>query len=325
MNDPVIILAPPHSFTSIVCTMLGQHPQMYDLPEVHLFVAETMRERAGWVAGPRRRAGVIARPGWKEHGLLRVVAQLFAGEQTVQTIAQAQQWVNRRASRTCVSVFRELAEKVSPRRLVDKSPSTTIRSEYLQRVRRAFPSAKFIHLLRHPRSHSESMWRLRSLALDRGKPWSAFRQNTALPGPMAPAAARRFRAFDYSIDPSWYTRNMNIITFLDGLPEGQKMRVRGEDLLGEPDTYLRKIAEWLGLRTDEEAIEAMKHPERSPYACFGPVNAPFGNNRGFLQEPALRRNPPAKKPQLEGALGWRDDGGELSPEVKELAREFGYT
>ena len=325
MSDPVIILAPPHSFTSIICTMLGQHPQMYGLPEVHLFVAETMQERAGWVAPPRWRAEMITRPGWREHGLLRVVAQLFAGEQTAHTIARARRWVHFRANCTCVDVFRELAEKVSPRMLVDKSPSTTICSEYLQRARRAFPRAKFIHLLRHPRSYSESMWKLRSLGVDRGKPWSAFRQNRAPHGPMGYAADRRLRAFDDSIDPSWYTKHMNIVTFLDRLPEGQKMRVRGEDLLSEPDPYLREIAEWLGLRTDEDAIEAMRHPEQSPYACFGPVNAPFGNNRGFLKEPALRRNPPAKGLQLEGALSRREDGGELSPEVKELAREFGYT
>ena len=118
---------------------------------------------------------------------------------------------------------------------------------------------------------------------------------------------------------------MNIMAFLDELPNEQKMRIRGEDLLGGPDPYLREIAEWLGLRRDEEAIEAMKHPERSPYACMGPVNARLGNNPGFLQAPALRPCSPAQKLQLKGDLSWPDDGGEFSPEVKELAREFGYT
>src|SRR5436190_8330718 len=141
MRNPVIILAPPHSFTSVVGTMLGQHPQMYGLPEVNLFVAETMREREGLIAGP----------GWHQHGLLRVVAQLSAGEQTVQTIAQAQRWVDGMATRTCISVFRELAEKVSPRIVVDKSPRTTMHSESLQRLRRALPLATVIHLMRHPR------------------------------------------------------------------------------------------------------------------------------------------------------------------------------
>jgi hypothetical protein len=150
MRDPVFILAPPRSFTSVVCAMLGQHPQMYGLPEVNLFVAETIAERAG----------VTARPRWSQHGLLRVVAQLFAGEQTVQTIALAQRWLEIRANSTCVSVFRELVQKISPQILVDKSPRTIQHSEYMQRVRRAFPSARFIHLLRHPRSQGESLWNL---------------------------------------------------------------------------------------------------------------------------------------------------------------------
>src|SRR4051812_15033945 len=115
MDGPIIILAPPHSFTSIVSAMLGQHPQMYGLPEVNLFVAETMQERAG----------IVAQPRWQEHGLLRVVAQLFRGEQTTRTIAFARAWVDARAKRSCVSVFHELAQAVGPRMLVEKSPRTT--------------------------------------------------------------------------------------------------------------------------------------------------------------------------------------------------------
>ena len=53
-----------------------------------------------------------------------------------------------------------------------------------------------------------------------------------------------------------------------------------------PDLHLRKIAGWLGLRTDDAAINEMRHPERSPYACFGPPGARFGNDRFFLENPA---------------------------------------
>jgi hypothetical protein len=295
MHDPVIILAPPRSFTSVVTAMLGQHPQMYGLLEVKLFAAETMQERQelGW-------------PRWMDHGLLRVVAQLFAGEQTTQTVALARRWLERRADCTCVSVFRELAEQVNPRRLVDRNHAYKDSSEQLQRARRAFPNAKFIHLLRHPGPQGESLWKL----MDK---------------------AKLGRASNYSPDPPrtdfqklWYTAQMNIITFLDGLPEGQWMRIRGEDLLVEPHTYLRKITEWLELRTDEEAIEAMKHPEQWPYARFGPLNAPFGSDPNFLRDPVLRRPSRAKELTLEGPLNWRQDGGGFSPEVKELAREFGY-
>ena len=289
MADPLIILAPPHSFTSVVCAMIGQHPQMYDLPEVNLFVAETMRERSFDVAWPK----------YHQHGLLRVVAELIEGEQTPPTITLAQRWINARVDRTCISVFEELAEEVRPRILVDKSPRTTMRREYLERVRRAFPNAKYLHLLRNPRSHIESRRRPDGVAFDRG---------------------------DYSAHLSiglWYSRHMNIISFLDEFPSAQKMRVRGEDILGEPDAHLRRIAGWLDVRTDEEAIEAMKHPERSPYACFGPVNARFGNNPGFQREPALRNGSP-KQGRLEELADRRNDGIRFSPEVEELAREFSY-
>jgi hypothetical protein len=298
MRDPVIILAPPRSFTSIVCAMLGQHPEMYGLPEVNLFLAETMREREG----------VVARPPWSNHGLLRVVAQIFAGEQTVQTVLLARKWLHIRANCSCASVFRELGYKVGSRILVEKSPRTVMRSEYFQRAYRAFPNARFIHLLRHPRSQGESLWNLTG-----GR------------------TADRLGALDYSTDPpivdfqkSWYSLHMNIVTFLEGVPTAQKLRIRGEELLADLDTYLQKITEWLGLRIDKEALEAMKHPEQSPYACLGPVNARFGNDPYFLREPALRRNPSTKMPSLEGPLSWRQDGTRFSPEVKELAREFGY-
>jgi Sulfotransferase family len=289
MGDPLIILAPPHSFTSVVCAMIGQHPQMYDLPEVNLFVAETMRERSLDVAWSE----------YHQHGLLRVVAQLIEGEQTPRAILLAQRWIHARADRTCVSVFEELAEKVRPRILADKSPRTTMRCEYMQRVKHAFPNAKYLHLLRDPRSHVESRRRTDGFAFDMG---------------------------DYSAHLSmrrWYSRHINIITFLDGLPSAQKLRVRGEDLLGEPDAHLRMIAGWLDVRTDEEAIEAMKHPERSPYACFGPVNARFGNNPGFQRSPALRRGSP-KPSRPEEPAERQEYGIRFSPEVEELAREFSY-
>jgi hypothetical protein len=95
--------------------------------------------------------------------------------------------------------------------------------------------------------------------------------------------------------------------------------------LADPDPYLTQIAEWLGLRTDKEAIEEMKHPERSPYAGFGPINAVAGNDPNFLSDPRLRPYRPKKAPSLEGPLSWRPDQKGFPPEVIQLATEFGYT
>ena len=298
MPDTLIILAPPRSFTSVVCAMLGQHPEMYGLPEVNLFVAETMGERQA----------VVSHPRFSQQGLLRVVAQLFGGEQTVQTVAQAERWIEQRADHSWASVLEELSDRVAGRILVDKSPRTVTRCEYMWRARRALPRARFIHLLRHPRGQGESLWKVA--------------------GPLAGAG---LNALDYASDPpsidyqkTWYMLNTNIVTFLDGVPSDQYLRLRGEDILADPGPHLRKIAEWLGIRTDREAVEAMKHPERSPYACLGPMNAKFGNDPYFLQAPALRPSRGQVQHSLEGPLPWRADGQGFSPEVKEFARALGY-
>jgi hypothetical protein len=116
---------------------------------------------------------------------------------------------------------------------------------------------------------------------------------------------------------------MNICEFLKSVPDSQKMRIRGEDLLTDRDTNLRRIAGWMKLRTDLQVIEEMNHPERSPYAGFGPPGARFGNDRFFLQNPVLRPER-VKLQDLEGPPSWREDGHGFLPDVMHLAKQFGY-
>jgi len=299
LPDPVFILAPPRSFTTAVCGMLGQHPEMYGLPEVHLFAAETLGEMWGYYSTPLRRHG--------QAGLLRAVAQLYAGQQTVRTVVLAERWVRARLSCDTGWVFQELVEQANGPVLVDKSPVTVERAECLARVIRTFPQARFIHLLRHPRGVGESVI---GTFGDRGLVLRGF--------------------VDYRTDPPtpdpqkmWYSIHTNILMFLEGVPKEQQYRVRGEDLLSEPDDHLRDIAGWLGLRTDRAAIDEMKHPERSPFACFGPVNARYGGDPKFLANPTLKTGKVVRH-NLEDPLSWRDDGRGFSPEVEELAQQFGY-
>jgi hypothetical protein len=300
MVAPLFILAPPRSFTSVTCAMLGQHPQMYGLPEMSLFTTEGMQE--WWVNFHRARS-------WPAHGVLRAVAQLYFDEQTERTIELARWWLWRRLGHSTGTVFRELAGKVHPLILVHKSPGTSFRFERLRRLHRAFPEAKFLHLVRHPRAHGESTI---TIITERG--YAAG---------IDPVLVESWLSAGGDPQHTWYSNNTRISKFLKPLPEEQKLRLRGEDLLADPDRHLKEIADWLGLRTDDEAIEQMKHPERSPFACFGPPNASLGGNRHFLEQPALRRVQ-ARPEGLDGPLPWRSDGAEFSPRVKQLAREFGY-
>jgi hypothetical protein len=276
--------------------MIGQHPQMYGLPEMHLFGAETMIERK-----PLRCQATVN----INDGILRAVAQLCFGEQTEKTVKLAHGWLRRRADFTTGFLLEVLAQKVHPRVFVEKSPSTVRRIEFMERAHEMFPQARFLHLVRHPRGHGESLVN-----------WHARRRRAVRP-------ASQDLVVNFDPQRTWYALNVNICEFLKSVPDDQKMRVRGEDLLTAPDRWLREVASWLGLRTDAQAIEEMKHPERSPYASLGPAGARYGDDRFFIESPALR--PEKGKPlSLDGPLSWRADGKGFLPRVRRLAVEFGY-
>lgn len=306
----LFILAPPRSFTSLIGAMIGQHPQIYGLPETHLLIDETMDDwwrRCEWVSYPMA------------DGLLRAVAQLRFGEQTEEAVRMANGWLRRRSHFTTGMILELLAAQAHPRILVDKSPSTVYRLDSLQRVQSFFPRARFIHLLRHPRGQGESVLKYIDACAQYGPVPLWLTVLASFPSPFPS------RWDPEPVDPqrSWYTLNMNICEFLKMVPPERKLQVRGEDVLVDPERALPQIAEWLSLRTDAEAIQSMMHPECSPYACFGPPGARLGNDVFFLDQPTFRPSE-AKLPETEGPLSWRQDGQGLWPEVKDLAHQFGY-
>jgi hypothetical protein len=152
-ENPLFILAPPRSFTSVICGMIGQHPEMYGLPEVNLFAADDYK---GLNRLYRRR------PGFR-HGLLRAIAELGLGKQTEDNIRVARLWLEENTDTISAALYRDLAEWAEPRRLVDKSPIYVFSPSNMQRIKRAFPDAYYIHLVRHPRDTCESILKLRGV------------------------------------------------------------------------------------------------------------------------------------------------------------------
>lgn len=305
-GEPVFILAPPRSFTSLVSTMLGQHPRMYGFPELNLFMAENMDEFWRGVDNDGGRKSTF----WPvmRHGLLRTVAQLYAGEQTIDSVALAYRWIRARAQRRTGEVFQELLAKIDPLIAVEKSPGYLRRRRYLDRLQEAAPQARFIHLLRHPRGQCESVLKARG-----GKLMLMMLNAIDQSGDMA------------VIEPQilWHDANALVMEFLNELPREQWLRVQGERILADPDTELARICQWLGLPCGPRELAAMKAPEQSPYAYVGPVNARLGNDINFLLEPRLRS---AQFDDYDPAepLPWRPDRQGLHPAVVELAQEFGY-
>lgn len=288
MSAPVLILCPPRSFSSVVGTMLGQHPDLYGFPELSLFAAETVGELVDLLAA--RSPFPFRYPP----GLLRSLAELHAGTQSEEEVERAGAWLDARQGWTTRRVLDHLLERVSPKIGVDKSPQTAISPEYLGRALRWYPKAMLLHLVRHP------VTAIRSL------------QQHLAPGGSQPDECAAY----------WLYVHRNILKRTRRLPPGRLLRVRGEELLARPDDRLREIAAALRVPATTAAIRQMKHPERSPYARPGPRNAPLGNDPNFLSAPRLRR-PRAIPPTLEKPREWRIHAG-LWRRVVECARALGY-
>ena len=315
MPEMVFILAPPRSFTSITCGMLGQHPQLFGLPELRLFVADTVGE---WLDLCSKATYPMA------SGTLRTVAELIFGQQSALSITMAQAWLAERSHWTTYQLTKTLAEVVHPRILLDKSPNLVYQPAALVRLHRNFPDARFIYLTRHPRGHGESVLKLKAHVEKLKGPLSA--DHWLIQISSFPAISASDLAEPGVLDPQrgWYTLNSNVCKFLSSVSTDQKFTIRGEDLLADPDTWLRTTADWLGLRSDASAIEAMRHPENSPFVGFGPKGASRGNDPFFLRNPVFQPRD-ERSMSLEGPLSWRSDGRGFLPEVKELARSLGYS
>ncbi|HEY9606860.1 MAG TPA: sulfotransferase [Allocoleopsis sp.] len=296
--QPIFILGAPRSFTSVICAMLGQHPETYGVPELNVFLTENLEQLTQRLKGARQ---------FQMHGLLRTVAQLYAGEQTILSVEMAYRWIFSRIHWSTGEVYTELCSKVAPLRIVDKSPAYTTNIDILHRISNTFPNAHYIHLLRHPRTQGESMMRI-------GEGQMALLMDS----------------IDYStkpptVDPqfSWYRIQHNILDFLSTVPPEQQLRIRGEDVLSDPRSHFEKICHWLNLAWDESIFEAMLRPQDSPYASFGPYGVHLGNDPNFLKSPTFRQRPIASS-HLDGPLPWRKDNQGFIPVVVSLAQELGY-
>lgn len=292
---PVFVLGTARSFSSVVSSMLGAHPQLYGLPELKLFAYPTMGELLRSLPDHQRTADV----GHRSPGLVRAVAQLHAGDQSLAALEWAHCWLQDRLGWTGAEVLDSLTAQIHPRSAVEKSPEHSADRAALDRLIDAYPRARYVHLTRHPVTCAASM-RLHMLRASQSDDDLAT-----------------FCLY------AWYEVNFHLVELGRSMPSQRYLRVRAEDILNDPWTHLPPVAEHLGLRTDTDAVEAMLHPEVSPFARFGPAGSGVtgGNDRAFLRDPRPRRAfLPAK---LDPPVDWATPDA-LWSAVVELGNDLRY-
>jgi hypothetical protein len=245
--------------------MIGQHPDLVGLPELKLFRYRTIGELEASLPRFWIKRGITHR----SPGLVRALAEFEFGDQTPESLRAARAWLHERQHWSGSDVLDFLLTRLIPRAAVEKSPENVLTDAALKRVAAAYPKARYLHLTRHPVATQRSMQEYLSRTVHSYPPDGE---------PMSGIA-------------SWYNTHRRILNFAAKLPPERYMRVRAEDVLNDSESLLPAIAAWLGLRADDSAIEAMKHPERSPFASFGPAGSGIigGNDPSFLRDPTPRR------------------------------------
>jgi hypothetical protein len=295
--SPIFVLATARSYSSVVTTMIGQHPGLAALPELKLFAYETIGELEASLPRFWRERGVRHR----SPGLVRAVAQLEFGDQNPDSLISAQTWLTERSDWAGAHILDVLMARIGDRAAVEKSPENVDTDEGLRRLASAYPRARYLHLTRHPVTTQRSI----------EEHWSRIFPNySPRGGPMRPIAA-------------WVETQCRIVNFSATLPNSRYLRIRAEDVLNDRVSQLRRIAEWLEIRTGDDAIEAMMHPEASPFACPGPAGSGIegGNDPDFLRNPIPRR---VEVPRtLDAPHGWVGNAA-LWRRTVEIATRLGY-
>ncbi len=233
MYDPIFLLAPARSHSSVVVTMIGSHPQLYGFPELVLFDKETIGER---LATPPPVTGNSLYNWNSVVGLERAIAELEYGSQDDHSIKLARRWLEDRRDWSGVQVMDHLLGLIFPRRGVEKSPETVQSMDNMMRMANAYPRARFIHLVRHPVTAQRSVQRYYFL-----------------------------RVHPANCAKGWISQHKRILEFRNAIGRDRSIMVSSEDILNQPDVYLRDIADWLGIESDDESINAMFNTSKSPY------------------------------------------------------------
>jgi Sulfotransferase family len=296
-RDPVFLLAPVRSYSTVSLALLAGHPELYGLPETLLFGGETVgslyETPAGWAADGR-----VVRS--RQIGLVRALAQLHEASQDAAALERARQWMREHADLPSSAMMDHLLRLVYPRIGVEKSPTTTWSVAALTRCLRAYPNARYLHLTRHPVTTQRSMLELWREALPPQMPHDGRVRSCLL---------------------SWYSSHLRVVQALRHLPEKQWMRVRAEDLLGQPRVWLPRILDWLGLDHDETIIGQMMDTQRWEFAAWDGDAGFGGADHKFLMSPRLRPVPPPDPNVIDPEWKISD---EFRVRISTLARYLGY-
>lgn len=264
------VLGCPRSGTTLLRTMLDVHEGLWAPGELQF---------ASYVGMADRAASIM--PLLRFMPLPELAARL--GESTADASRRFRAW--ELEDTPVEEVYQRLHDADPSTMIVDKTPTYGDRLSYLERIGRAFPNARFIHLVRSPHDVIRSVVRMQ---LYKG---------------VQRRLARELSPYHVG-EIIWCAQESNIRRFLAGVPGERQYRVRYEDLVADPTPALTAICELLGRPFDPRMAD--------PYAGS---KGRVARGAGDMQVNLLDRVQPRTAAEALYPVGAR---------CQELASAFGY-
>jgi hypothetical protein len=273
--------------------MLGCHPDLYAFPEFQLFSFPTIGQLLADDERVQAERGI--RLG-SSAGIIRALIDLNSLPNDEAGLNEALDWLKARAHWTNEQLLAWLKDAIHPRTPVAKSTSLGQDPDLLWRLRSTVPGARFIHLLRHPIITIQSQ-------LD------IVAKTEQHPARYAPYIASVLLHHHQFID-----------AFLSTISPADSVSVQAERLLSDSQS-LAGLARRMGLRSDDAAILAMRHPENWTFARPGPTPLEAEGDLEFFSDPRLR---PAESDPICSIPSQWELAPQLQNELTKLASDNGY-
>lgn len=224
-TSPVFVVGSYRSGTSIFCWCLGQHPNLVNLPETNWLARLGMDldnlYRLATINGKHSHLGQIGTS-------LDEFYKLF-GEGVEHLMKSTNPLLIEKSERNTKGELRRRRSVQDPkRRWVDATPEN---SHYIYPLGKMFPEARFIHLLRNPHDVSRSLMKF-----------------------------SRTGARDYAHDEAYRTwMRLTQASFQAERALGTKrmLRVRYEDLVGNPADSFRRVLAFLGEEYSDDCLKPL--------------------------------------------------------------------
>jgi acyl carrier protein/ribosomal protein S13 len=287
-NPPAIfVFSPSRSGSTLLRVMLAGHPQLFVPPELHLLYFESLQIRKTALSNELNLHLL--------KGTIQALAELQGS--SIETAEKIMAEYEERNLST-KEFYRVLQESLGERILVDKTPSIAYHVDLLRQAEAQFSDPLYIHLVRHPYATIRSF---ENAKMDRLLP---FMQSID------------FSRREYA-ELAWLVCHQNILELLQDIPQNRQIRVRFEDLVGQPQTTIEKICNFLNLDFHSDMLEPYKDKERRMTDGVENVANMSGDLKFYLH----------KDIEAETAYRWQKyhTVDFLSDMSLELAKSLGYT